>query len=86
MIILDNTPLLTGEVQRSVLTGLKVSSLVRTCVFCKPELTGKEGPRGTEILSFWSAKMKYINVKSSKSRWEKLLNLSSYVYFQNYGH
>ena len=26
---------------RGVLTGLKVSSLVRTCVFCRPELIGK---------------------------------------------
>ena len=46
----------------SVLTGLKVSSLVRKCVFCRPKRTGKWGPYGTEILSFLSAKVKYINV------------------------
>ena len=40
MIILDNTPLLTWEVQ-GVLADLNVSSLVRACVFCRPELTGK---------------------------------------------
>ena len=32
-----------------MLTGLKVSSLVRKCVFYRPELTGKWGPHGSEI-------------------------------------
>ena len=32
-----------------MLTGLKVSSLVRKCVFYRPELTGKWGPHRTEI-------------------------------------
>ena len=32
-----------------MLIGLKVSSLVRKCVFYRPELTGKWGPHGTEI-------------------------------------
>ena len=31
-----------------MLTGLKVSFLVRKCVFYRPELTGKSGPHGTE--------------------------------------
>ena len=50
------------------------------------ELTGKWGPHGTEILRFWKAKMKYVNIKSSKSRWEKWGHLSSYDYSQRYGH
>ena len=58
MIILDNTPLLTWEVQ-GVFADLNMSSLVRTCVFCRPELTGKQGP---------TAKMKYIDIQSSKIR------------------
>ena len=33
----------------SMLTGLKVSSLVRKCVFYRPELTGKWAIHGTEI-------------------------------------
>ena len=49
MIILDNTP---PWESRAVLKGLVVSSLVRTCAFCRPELTGRKGPHGTEILSF----------------------------------
>ena len=32
-----------------MLTGLKVSSLVRKCVFYRLELTGKHVPHGTEI-------------------------------------
>ena len=32
-----------------MLTGLKVPSLVRKCVFYRPELTGKSGPHGNEI-------------------------------------
>ena len=32
-----------------MLTGLKVSSLVRKCVFYRPEPTGKWGPHGTKI-------------------------------------
>ena len=32
-----------------MLTGLKVSSLVRKCVIYRPELTRKWGPHGTEI-------------------------------------
>ena len=56
MIILDNAPLLTREVPidhgASMLTGFKVSSLVRKCVFCRPESTGKYGSHGTKILSF----------------------------------
>ena len=35
-----------------MLIGLKVSSLVRKCVFYTPELTGKRRPHGSEILSF----------------------------------
>ena len=31
------------------MSGLKVSSLVRKCVFYRPELTGKWVPHGTEI-------------------------------------
>ena len=61
MIILDTTPLqklgkflLTTFFKKriSVLTGLKVSSLVRKCVFSRPERTGKWAPHGTEILIF----------------------------------
>ena len=43
----------------SLLTGLKVSSLVRNCAFYRSELTGKWGPYGTEI-KFLKFKMKYI--------------------------
>ena len=61
MILLDNTPLLTREVLIdhgvSMLTGVKVSSLWK-CVFCRPKLTGKYGFHGTEIFSFWNAKIK----------------------------
>ena len=32
-----------------MLTGSKVSSLVRICIFYRPELTGKWKPHGTEI-------------------------------------
>ena len=32
-----------------MLTGMKVSSLVRKCVFYRPELTGKSRPDGTGI-------------------------------------
>ena len=32
-----------------MLTGLKVSSLVRKCVFYRPELTGKLGPMGLKL-------------------------------------
>ena len=32
-----------------MLTGMKVSSLVRKCVFYRPELTGKSGSDGTKI-------------------------------------
>ena len=32
-----------------MLTGLKVSSLVRKCVFYRPEPTGKWGSHGTKI-------------------------------------
>ena len=42
-----------------MLTGLKVSSLVRNCAFYRSELTGKWGPHGTEI-KFLKFKMKYI--------------------------
>ena len=31
------------------MSGLKMSSLVRKCVFYKPKLTGKRVPHGTEI-------------------------------------
>ena len=31
------------------MSDLKVSSLVRKCVFYRPELTGKRVPHGTEI-------------------------------------
>ena len=31
------------------MSGLKVSSLVKKCVFYRPELTGKRTPHGTEI-------------------------------------
>ena len=31
-----------------MLTGLKLSSLARKCVFYRAELTGKSGPHGTE--------------------------------------
>ena len=31
------------------MSGMKVSSLVRNCVFYRPELTGKWVPHGTEI-------------------------------------
>ena len=31
------------------MTGLKVSSLVRKCVFYRPEITGKQVPQGTEF-------------------------------------
>ena len=41
-----------------MLAGLKVSSLVQKCVFYRPELTGKWGPHGIEILNFCNAKMK----------------------------
>ena len=42
----------------SMLIGLKVSSLVLKCVFCRRELTGKlVPPHETESLSFWNAKM-----------------------------
>ena len=34
-----------------MITGLKMSFLVRKCVFYRPELTGKWGPHGIEILS-----------------------------------
>ena len=36
----------------SMLTGLKVSSLVQKCILYKQELTGKWGPHGTEIKFF----------------------------------
>ena len=45
-----------------MLSGLKVSSLVQKYLFHRPELIGKCGPQVTEILNFWKAKMKYINV------------------------
>ena len=32
-----------------MLTGLKVSSLARKCVFYRSEVIGKWGPHGTEI-------------------------------------
>ena len=40
-----------------MLKGLKVSSLVRKCVFRRPELTGKLGLK----FKFGNAKMKYIS-------------------------
>ena len=40
---------------------MKVSSLVRKCIFYRPELTGKWGPHATKVLRIWNAKMKYIN-------------------------
>ena len=40
-----------------MLTGLKVSCLLRKYVFYRPELTEKSGHHGIEILSFWNAKI-----------------------------
>ena len=36
----------------AILTDLDVSSLARKGVFYRPELIGKGGPHGNEILSF----------------------------------
>ena len=45
----------------SMLTDLKVSSLLRKCVFCaRSELTGKWDSMELK-LSFWNSKLKYIN-------------------------
>ena len=63
-----------------------MSSLVPKYVLYRHEVTGKRELHGIEILSFGNAKMKYINVCSSKSRWEKRGYSSSYVYFRSYGH
>ena len=38
------------------MSGLKASSLVRKCVFNRPELSGKRIPHGTEI--------KFLNFKT----------------------
>ena len=48
-----------------MLTGLKVSFLVRKCVFYRPELTGKSGPHGTEnkFLKFKTELYQHIELK-----------------------
>ena len=49
-----------------MLAGLKVSSLAYKCVFYRPELNTKRGPR--EILKLLNTEMKYTNGGSPKSR------------------
>ena len=59
-----------------------MSSLVQKCVFYRPELTGKWGPHGIEILSFWNASTDRAQRGDDKYGG----HLSIYVYFQSYGH
>ena len=47
-----------------MLTGLKVSSLVRKRVFFRPEPTGKWGPHGTGI--------KFLKFKNEMYQWIEL--------------
>ena len=47
-----------------MLTGLKVSCLVRKCVFYRPELTGKSRIHGTEI--------KLVKFKTEMYQWIEL--------------
>ena len=47
-----------------MLAGLKVSSLVRKCVFYRPELTGKWEPHGIKI--------KFLKLKTEMYQWIQL--------------
>ena len=58
-----------------MLTGLKVSSLVRKRVFFRPEPTGKWGPHGTGI--------KFLKFKNEMYQWielkECMIQMGSFV-------
>ena len=73
--------------------GLKVSSLACKSVFYRPKHNVKDRPHETVFWRSSNRKMKYTYKKgrqkndSWKSRWKKLVQLSScHVYIQNYGH
>ena len=53
----------------SMLTALKMSSLICKCVFYRPELNAKGG--GSMELNFEGLEMKHTNGESWKSWWEK---------------
>ena len=66
------------------LSGLKVPSLVRKCVFYRPELTGKWVPHETEI-KFLKCK-NILTGRAQRVDERKRGHSSSHVYSQSYGH